>query len=339
MNKITDRINNKVSSLTKNQFPIITQLLVVGILLVVILGTIPLHKKNQIEAEAVQNDDIAIAEVKSEKYEHSIASLSEIARIDITARSAYVYDVRAGQVLYSKNADDILPLASITKLMTALLTYELMEEDIELRVPSSVAHKEQYNDLVSGEKLEADDLLQLALISSSNAAAHTLAENVGALLGDSDPIEQFVSGMNIRADELELNSMQFYNATGLDLSSTEPGAVGTARDVTYLVAYILEKYPDILSPTTEDTARIYNTEGAYHEVRNTNSKISAIPNLIGSKTGYTDLAGGNLTVAFDIGFDRPIIITVLGSTRTDRFNDVATLLNAVMKLVQETDNH
>ncbi len=79
--------------------------------------------------------------------------------------------------------------------------------------------------------------------------------------------------------------------------------------------------------------RIYNTDGEYHDAINTNDIVSRIPNLIGSKTGYTDLAGGNLTVAFDAGFDRPIIITVLGSSREERFTDVLKLVNAVQEAV------
>ena len=77
-----------------------------------------------------------------------------------------------------------------------------------------------------------------------------------------------------------------------------------------------------------EISRVYNSAGAYHEAFNTNELVGDIPNLLGSKTGFTDLAGGNLTIAFDAGFDRPIIITVLGSTREGRFDDVATLIAA-----------
>ena len=83
--------------------------------------------------------------------------------------------------------------------------------------------------------------------------------------------------------------------------------------------------------TQQANARIYNTAGAYHEASNTNDAVSKIPNMIGSKTGYTDLAGGNLTIAFDAGLNRPIVITVLGSTHDDRFTDVLTLIDAVQK--------
>jgi D-alanyl-D-alanine carboxypeptidase len=99
--------------------------------------------------------------------------------------------------------------------------------------------------------------------------------------------------------------------------------------------YILVIYPEILAPTTQSATRVYNTAGAYHDVDNTNAIATQIPNLLGSKTGYTDLAGGNLTVAFDLGLNRPIIITVLGSTRDARFSDVLELVAAVQESVTE----
>ncbi len=182
---------------------------------------------------------------------------------------------------------------------------------------------------------EIEELSELALVSSSNDAAYALAASVGSLLGERDPASQFIAGMNIRAKELGLHSLDFKSTTGLDLSSTVPGATGTARDVSFLMEYIISNYPEIIAPTKKTSTRVYNNAGAYHLVNNTNEIVLDIPNILGSKTGYTDLAGGNLTIAFDAGLNRPIIITVLGSTREDRFSDVMTLVEAVQKsLVQ-----
>jgi len=173
------------------------------------------------------------------------------------------------------------------------------------------------------------------LVSSSNDAAYALAASVGTLLGDKDPASQFIRGMNIRAEELGLNTLNFRNTTGLDLSSTVPGATGSVRDVSFLMEYIITNYPEIVAPTQLSSILVYNNAGAYHLANNTNDIVLDIPNLIGSKTGYTELAGGNLTIAFDAGLNRPIIITVLGSTIEDRFTDVMTLVLATQNsLVQ-----
>ena len=99
--------------------------------------------------------------------------------------------------------------------------------------------------------------------------------------------------------------------------------------------YILINYPEILEPTRKSAARVYNSNGDYHDMENTNEIIYAIPNLLGSKTGYTDLAGGNLTIAFDAGLDRPIVVTVLGSTRDERFSDVLRLVTAVKENITD----
>ena len=253
----------------------------------------------------------------------------KLSEVEVSGKSAYVWDVKAKQALYSKNEDKALPLASITKLMTSLLAYELVAADTDVRLSSRAVSQEGGGGLAAGEDFSMKQLNKLALISSSNDAAYALGASAGALLGDQDPSRQFVAGMNLKAEELKLNTLEFKNTTGLDLSPSEPGAVGSAKDVSYLMEYILQNYPELIESTTLGGARIYNSQGEYHDIENTNEIIYAIPNLLGSKTGYTDLAGGNLTVAFDAGMDRPIIVTVLGSTRDERFSDVLRLVNAV----------
>ena len=71
-----------------------------------------------------------------------------------------------------------------------------------------------------------------------------------------------------------------------------------------------------------------DVHGFTHNVENTNTSAAAIPGLIGSKTGFTDLAGGNLAVVFDVGLSRPVIAVVLGSTKETRFTDIEQLVNA-----------
>ena len=215
------------------------------------------------------------------------------------------------------------------------MAHELITDQTRVDVPLAAIQQSGNSGLLAGEELTVEELSQLALISSSNDAAYALGASVGALLGDRDPAQQFIEGMNIRANELQLPTLSFKNTTGLDMSAVEAGAMGSARDVSFLMEYILVNYPEILAPTTQSATRVYNTAGAYHDVDNTNAIATQIPNLLGSKTGYTDLAEGNLTVAFDLGLNRPIIITVLGSTRDARFSDVLELVAAVQESVTE----
>ena len=256
---------------------------------------------------------------------------STLAAVTVRAESAYVWDVNNQRFLYSKNADEVLPLASIAKLMTTLLAHELVTDDTTARISPAALQQEGSSGFVDGEIFTTEQLRELSLISSSNDAAFALAANVGQLLGESDPMSQFIAAMNIRATELGLDSLEFKNTTGLDISVSEPSAVGSAKDVSLLLAYMLENYPEIVDPTRQVSTRVYNNSGAFHDISNTNEAVNAIPNLLASKTGFTDLAGGNLTIAFDAGLNRPIIITVLGSTRNERFTDTLRLTKAIQE--------
>lgn len=315
----------------KNRFPIVSQLIVLAVILGGAFGSLWYFQSSSSEAEAesieqpynrVQSDATAMTPQKLED-------------IFVRAEAAYVWDVAGQRALYKKNEGDILPLASITKLMTAMVAHELITDQEQVRVPLAAIQQSGNSGLMAGEAMTVEELTQLALISSSNDAAYALAANVGQLLGERDPAQQFIAGMNIRANELQLPTLSFANTTGLDISATEPGAVGSARDVSFLMEYILLNYPELLTPTTQSSTRVFNTAGAYHDVSNTNAITGDIPNMLGSKTGYTDLAGGNLTIAFDLGLNRPIIITVLGSTRDERFTDVLELIAAVQASVIE----
>jgi len=309
----------------RNHFPIMTQLLVLLVILGGMFGTLL----------ALAPDESPIAKTSETYttiplYETLVTeSVLQIEPVTIRAEAAYVFDMRTQQALYKKNETKVLPLASITKLMTALLTHELTANETSITVPSAAVAQSGNSGLRPGETLTAKDLTEHALVSSSNDAAYALAATVGNLLGERDDVSQFVAAMNIRADELGFTTLDFKNMTGLDESVTTPGAVGSAKDVSFLLEHIVRHYPEVITATQESDIRMYNQAGQHHDFRNTNMILEDIPNLIGSKTGYTDLAGGNLTVAFDLANDRPIIITVLGSTRDARFSDVLTLVEAV----------
>ncbi len=300
----------------------------VGVLFIILAGLFSAIFIGPKQTANVQDTvDIQTVPIKPTNEGDVPQNLSDVS---VRAKAAYIWDVKGQRALYAKNEDEVLPLASITKLMTALLAYEIASADTDTRLSNkAIAQEGGGEGLQAGEEFTLKNLSKIALISSSNDAAYALGASTGALLGDRDPALQFIQGMNIRAEELELDSLNFKSTTGLDISTNEPGAVGSAKDVSLLVEYILEQHPELLEATTLGGARIYNTQGEYHDVENTNEALYAIPNLIGSKTGYTDLAGGNLTVAFDVGMDRPIIVTVLGSTRDERFTDVIRLVNAV----------
>jgi D-alanyl-D-alanine carboxypeptidase (penicillin-binding protein 5/6) len=132
--------------------------------------------------------------------------------------------------------------------------------------------------------------------------------------------------MNAKAEEIGLSQSYFVNPTGLDVDGTTGGSYGSARDMAFLMEYILLKHPEILAGTNESTSKIYDQEGALFRAVNTNGVTDHISGLIGSKTGFTGLAGGNLVIAYDAGLNHPIVVVVLDSTLEGRFSDVMTLI-------------
>jgi len=321
------------------RFPAVAQLLLLGLVLFILLSSAGIsyfrHNANLAKNAWV---DTEIENKNQPSASLSTSTIKPLEDIQIEAKAGFVYDITTNRVLFQKTADVALPIASITKLMTALVAHELLSSETTITIPLTATLLDSATGLSAGERISAKSLIDYAMIASSNDAAHSLA-TAGALAISSNSSEAvFVEAMNIRAKELGFTTLTFNNPHGLDVNTEKAGAYGSARDVTFLMEYIYKHYPDLLSSTMNDTARIYNSDGDYHEALNTNRVLQSIPQLRGSKTGYTILAGGNLTVLFDAGLNRPIIVTVLGSSFSGRFSDVLTLIEATQaSLIQTTE--
>lgn len=241
--------------------------------------------------------------------------------VDIVGKSALVKDINTGEILYSKNSDVPLPIASITKVMTAIVFAENMQQE-KITVSEEDILVYGRSLLYPGEKFEAKDLLDFTLISSSNDGASSIASN--AFNSYDYPKERFVEEMNKTAKKIGMSKTYFNNETGLDINYIA-GAHGSADDVSIMFEYALKNHPNLIESTKEKYLEIKSDIGLIHQATNTNKVINKLPNIIASKTGYTELAGGNLAVIIDPGLNRPISIVVLGSTREARFSDVELL--------------
>ncbi len=152
----------------------------------------------------------------------------------IRAKAAYVYDIRNGEVLFSKNPDEGLPLASLTKVMTALTAYEAGEAYGTVTVDGNALAVEGDSGLYNGERWSLKKLLDFSMVTSSNDGMRAVALSLGALnKSEASPEEivgDFVGMMNRKATELGFENMRFLNETGLDLPAQEgeqadPGGV------------------------------------------------------------------------------------------------------------------
>ena len=249
--------------------------------------------------------------------------------ISLQAKAVYVYDIQTKKVLFEKNAEVPLPLASLTKIMTAIVGAEHLNPNTNVTIDSKALQEEGDSGLKEGEKWTVENLLSYMLIVSSNDGAQSIAEVFDAIKGSSTPT--FVDVMNQKAQSLGLSTMHFSNPTGLDnTEETIAGATGSAKDVATLLTYGVAHHPDIFGYTKYAEKKI-SSESISHTAKNTDTVVNDIPNMIASKTGYTDLAGGNLAVVFDRGLNDPVVIVVLGSTYDDRFNDVLSLASSTIQ--------
>lgn len=285
-----------------------------------------------------QNDgQLALAEPAESKPtpEKSIEKISPYTDLDLKAKSVFVWDIKTRHKLYGYNEQEKLPLASVTKMMMALVASELLPPDTKITIAPVDLLEEGDSGLYAGEKWALADLLKFTLVASSNDGASAIAGVAGATVlsnaTTSDPFTSkklFIEKMNDKAHDIGLDNTHFSNESGLDLDSLTGGAYGSARDMGMLFEYILNKHPELFTATTYAKFDISSESKIVHHVANTNAGVEHIAGFIGSKTGYTDLAGGNLVVVVDIGIDHPIVIAVLGSSRDGRFTDVEKLIHA-----------
>jgi D-alanyl-D-alanine carboxypeptidase (penicillin-binding protein 5/6) len=279
-------------------------------------------------------------------------ALNHFPVLNVNAKAVYVYDVSNHAVLFAKNENLGLSLASLTKLMTALVAEGTSPIYGTVTISEEALRAEGDSGLYRGEKWSLKNLLDFSLITSSNDGMKAIALTLGALAQSNATsevvIDDFVREMNIKAQKLGLQNTYFWNETGLDLVATstlagrvgdpdiQGGAYGTAKDMTALLEYILVEHPTLLTATKEKETVISSLDSHIHVAKNTNILVTDIPRLVGSKTGFTDTAGGNLVFVFDPDLGRPIIVSILGSTAEGRFQDARMIVEAVMQYLSQS---
>lgn len=223
------------------------------------------------------------------------------------------------KVLFSRAENQKMQIASLTKLMTAVIAVESYDPSLKVRVSRSAVNQEgKDGNLRVGEILNAQELLRIMLIESSNDAAFALAEVIRE--------KKFVDLMNLKAKEMGLRSTRFFNPTGLDPNKpTEPANYSTARDLVKLAEYLLKKHPEILEITTKKQYKLCPENGISHPIiKNTDELLGKIPGIIGGKTGYTKRAGGCLILILESRRQGNYLINVvLNSSR--KFQDMKKL--------------
>ncbi len=254
-----------------------------------------------------------------------VVSASAYDGIALTGQAAIVYDLTTHEVLYERNSTAQLPLASLTKLLTMYAAATTLTPATPVAIGAIKIDDPGDMGFKTGETFRFEDLARLALVGSSNVAAEAIAQTARA--------KRDTSTANLMAGAaaaIGLTQTYAVNGSGLDESTVESGGYGSARDIAILSGSLLEKAPDIAHATIESSVTVRSIDGTVHTLPNTNPDVDKLPNVLLSKTGYTDLAGGNLAVVFDAGVGHPIAVVVLGSTHDARFTDVRTLVKRTL---------
>ncbi len=239
--------------------------------------------------------------------------------LELEAQAALAIKTDGSRVYYNKNIEMQRSVASLTKLMTAIIVLENYQPaadqpqadnlDEVIKIPLSAVRREgARGDLKLDELITVRSLLSIMLIDSSNDAAFALAEKRA----------DFVSLMNKKAKELGLTNTHFSNPDGLD----EPGNYSSALDIEKIFSYLINTYPEAFEILKTKNMVVYSADGkTEHRLKNTNELLGKVDEVVAGKTGYTDEAGGSLILLTK----NNIITVVLGSP--DRFSESEKLIN------------
>ncbi len=240
--------------------------------------------------------------------------------LPIDSRAALLMEKTTGQVLFAQNEHEALEPASVTKIMTLLLTMDAIEsgalsyDDVVTVSGNAAGMGGSQVFLAEGEQITVEELLKCVCVSSGNDAAVALAEKVSGVT------ELFVEQMNNRARGLGMADTHFVNCTGL----TAAGHVTSAYDIAVMSRELLTKHPDIRRFTTIWTDSI--RDGSFG-LANTNKLIRFYDGATGLKTGYTTSAGYCVSATAEREGMELIAVVMQGATSDKRNTDAKTLLN------------
>jgi D-alanyl-D-alanine carboxypeptidase len=237
------------------------------------------------------------------------------------------FDENREIVLSEKKSNEVIPIASLSKLMTAVVALENYNLDDQITISSSAVNTYSIlGGLKKDEVISVKDLLYVTLIESSNDGAEALAEKMG--------IEEFVFKMNKKAEDLGMKNTHFVNPTGLDVftdsseKEIDETNVSTPSDLEKLVVYILKSQPLIPEILSLPEKQIKSASGVIHNLKNTNILLKENSSYLWGKTGYTKEANGCIILilkSYAVDDNGYIINVITGAD--DRFSEARKLNN------------
>lgn len=241
------------------------------------------------------------------KSDSQFAPLAYASSYQDDSKAYEVVDLNSNSVLSEKNSNSRLPIASLTKIMTAVVALDLASPDTIMTVSSNPPQVTPTRiGLWKGEKINLSDLLNGLLITSGNDAATTIREGVSALYGE----DFFIKAMNKKTQFLGLSNTHFSNEVGFDIGQN----YSSAHDLAVLADYALTNYPLIAEIVKTPYQEIRTTDPArWFDLYNWNGLLNVYPGAIGMKIGNTTEAG---CTAIEIAErdNKRVMVVVLGSS-------------------------
>ncbi len=274
---------------------------------------------------SIQNSYLLSADVNSLVLKPRLSShLNRHLLSDLKVPTKSFFSVLVSQngqekILAAKNVNTKLPIASLTKLMTAFTALDIYQPSLEIQSTRKAVLTEGVAGNISpGEIFQLSDLIKIMLIESSNDAAESLVSPIGD--------KAFVQLMNFESKKLKLKRTHFVNPTGLDpQNSQKNGNVSTAQDLKDFVKYLIFHQPKILDISRHKTLNVISKSDILHRLSNTDILLNEFPNVFGSKTGYTKKAKGCLILVLKTHQKNTFLVNIiLGSD--NRFEAMRELI-------------
>ncbi len=239
-------------------------------------------------------------------------------KLQLRSEAAVVLDTKKGEIIFAKNMEKELPVASLTKLMSALVFLENDPNlDDTVTITIADANGSGRSQLRVGETFTLCDLLHASLMSSSNRSTRVLAR-----ASDLSPFE-FVACMNLKTKELSLENTFFCEPTGLDESN-----ISTALDCAKLLYFALQDsvIASILSKTTYEFVSL-NAGKKRHRIGSTNKLLFSSLNVKGGKTGYNGASGWCLGTMVEGEDGKEMVAVILDApTKHSRFKEIRSIV-------------
>jgi len=241
---------------------------------------------------------------------------------NINAKSAFFVDTSSGQILFEKNSRQMLPIASLTKIMTALIAIEHKSLDDKFIISQKAAQVEPDKMwLIAGETLTLRELLYGIFLISANDAAEELAQD------SVESREEFIEMMNSKATQIGMKDSYFANPTGLDEDNNS--SYSTAYDLALLSRYAIRHFPSLVDFSSTEHIILPVTDAHQdYDLYSGINLLTTYPGVVGFKTGYTPEAGLTLVTIARKG-NHEVLGVILGSQ--DRRDEARMLLDYSFK--------